>query len=347
MGASISTIGRNFRGDFLPNLCTVQAVFHLILVGELLAIALTVVHGGMLDFNWNRLGVLSILIQWIVLASASCLCPLRPWFKRRHPMVAGLVSYLLVLLITLVFSVVGTFVQTGESEINRDLLLTNLMLAAVFAGIVLRYFYLQQQLRNQQQAELNARIQALQARIRPHFLFNSMNSIASLIAFDPEAAEKMVVDLSELFRASLSEPGLIPLQRELELCRRFVAIEQMRIGERLQVQWQLDDAADVMVPSLLLQPLVENAIYHGIEPLMEGGVVTITVRVAGSVCDIRVLNPVGDKRQASSKHNGMALDNIRHRLDAHYGKKGGLEVESSEQHYQVHVWFPTQPPVIT
>jgi two-component system sensor histidine kinase AlgZ len=325
----------------------VQAVFHLILVGELLAIALTVAQTGVLGFSWNRLGVASILIQWVVLAGAACLCPLRPWFKRQHPMVAGLVSYLLVLVITLFFSLIGTLMQSGEGEPNWDLLLTNFMLAAVFAGIVLRYFYLQQQLRNQQQAELTARIQALQARIRPHFLFNSMNSIASLIDFDPAAAEKMVVDLSELFRASLSDPGLIPLERELELCRRFVAIEQMRIGDRLQVGWDLDTIRDVMVPSLLLQPLIENAIYHGIEPLMEGGVVAVSVKVRDSTCEIRVLNPVGDKRQASSKNNGMALDNIRHRLEAHYGKKGGLEVTATPQHYQVRVWFPSQPPAIT
>ncbi len=346
-GDSISTSGRNFKGDFLPNLCTVQAVFHLILVGELLAIALTVVQSGVLEFSWNRLGVLSMLIQWIVLASAACLCPLRPWFKRRHPMVAGLVSYVLVLCITVLFSVLGGLLQAPSPELNWDQLLTNLMLAAVFAGIVLRYFYLQQQLRNQQQAELNARIQALQARIRPHFLFNSMNSIASLIDFDPQAAEKMVVDLSELFRASLSDPGLIPLERELELCRRFIAIEQMRIGDRLQVSWDVDAMPEAMVPSLLLQPLIENAIYHGIQPLLEGGTVAIWVKAAGSQCQIRVRNPVGDKRQQSNRGNGLALDNIRHRLDAHYGAKGSLTVDAGAAYYEVVVVFPRVPPAVT
>ncbi len=330
----------------MPNLCTVQAVFHLILVGELLAIALTVARDGVLEFNWYRLGVLSILIQWIVLASAACLCPLRPWFKRRHPMVAGMVSYLLVLVITVSFSALGAAVQAAGSELNWDLLFTNLMLAAVFAGIVLRYFYLQQQLSNQQQAELTARIQALQARIRPHFLFNSMNSIASLIDFDPAAAEKMVVDLSELFRASLSDPGLIPLERELELCRRFVAIEQMRIGERLQVSWEIDPMPEAMVPSLLLQPLIENAIYHGIQPLLEGGVVAISVRAAGPNCAVEVRNPVADQRQERSKGNGLALDNIRHRLEAHYGNKGRLEVAASPAQYVVRVVFPAVPPVV-
>lgn len=342
----INTSRRTFRGDFLPDLCTVQAVFHLILVGELLAIALTVVHGGVVDFNWNRLGVLSMLIQWIVLTSAACLCPLRPWFRRQHPMVAGVISYLLVLGITVLYTVVGAFIQDLDGPFPWDQLLTNLMLAAVFAGIVLRYFYLQQQLRNQQQAELTARIQALQARIRPHFLFNSMNSIASLIAIDQDAAEKMVVDLSELFRASLSEPGLIPLENELELCRRFVAIEQIRIGDRLQVEWDLDHMPEAKVPSLLLQPLIENAIYHGIQPLLEGGTVTIAVKRVGSHCRIQVRNPIGDTQQASNKGNGMALENIRHRLEAHYGAKGELQVQATASFYEVTVEFPAVPPAV-
>lgn len=318
-------------------------MFHLILVGELLSIALTVFQSGVIAFDWNRLGVLSILIQWVVLTSAASLCPLRPWLRRRQPMVAGVVSYSLVLVITLVYSAIGSMATGERMQVDIDVLLSNFMLAAVFAGIVLRYFYLTQQLRNQQQAELNARIQALQARIRPHFLFNSMNSIASLIDFDPAAAEKMVVDLSELFRASLSDPGLIPLDRELDLCRRFVAIEQMRIGDRLRVQWDIEARPEAEIPSLLLQPLVENAIYHGVQPLPEGGTVIIAVHFKNDLCFIEVVNPIGDQYQATNKGNGLALDNIRHRLDAHYGKAGFLVAQALPEQYRVAMQFPARP----
>lgn len=322
-------------------MCTVQAVFHLILVGELLAIALNVFQSGVFNFDWYRLGVLSILIQWIVLCSAGSLCPLRHWLKKRSNVVAGLVSYGLVLVITVVFSAGGLWAWSNEG-VTKDAMLTNFMLAAVFAGIVLRYFYLQQQLRNQQQAELQARIQALQARIRPHFLFNSMNSIASLIDFDPAAAEKMVVDLSELFRASLKEPGLIPLEQELELCRRFVAIEQIRIGDRLQVSWQVSGIDDCMIPSLMLQPLIENAIYHGIQPLPEGGMVEIVCACEKKRCHISVTNPLGDNSQSSNKGNGMALENIRHRLTAHYGSEASMSAKMTDDNYKVDLNFPTQ-----
>ena len=123
--------------------------------------------------------------------------------------------------------------------------------------MVLRWFYLQQQLQNREQAALKSRIQALQSRIRPHFLFNSMNSIASLIDIDPEAAEKMVVDLSELFRASLMEPGLVSIEDEIALCKQFVSIEQTRLGPRLAVEWNVDlSEGSFKIPSLMLQPLI-------------------------------------------------------------------------------------------
>ena len=335
------------QGDFLPNLCSVQAVFHLVLVGELLAIALAIADRGVLNFNWYRLGVISMLIQWVVLTSAACLCPMRPWLRHQKSMVAGLVCWVLVMSITAVYSYLGLTLQTFQPEMDWNSLLTNFLLASVFSGIVLRYFYLQQQLRNQQQAELTARIQALQSRIRPHFLFNSMNSIASLIDFDPKAAEKMVIDLSDLFRVSLSEPGLIPLERELELCKRFVSIEHARIGDRLTVDWDIQSQDSVQIPSLLLQPLVENAIYHGIQPLPEGGIVSVRVYVEQGICHIRVSNPVGDKNQVTSKGNGLALENIRNRLVAHYGTKGLLDVEAEPDSYTVNLSFPASPPVIS
>lgn len=328
------------QGDFLPDLCTVQAVFHLVLVGELLAFALALAKGGVLPFDWYQLGVLSMLVQWIVLTSAACLCPLRPWLRRTAPLIAGAASFSLVLAICAFYTFMGHALSLSSARLDWNLLFTNFLLAALFAGIVLRYFYLQQQLRNQQQAELNARIQALQSRIRPHFLFNSMNSIASLIDFDPEAAERMVVDLSELFRASLSEPGLIPLKREVELCERFVGIEQARIGDRLRVEWHCDFDETAEIPSLMLQPLIENAIYHGIQPRTEGGVLRVKVVTKGPECFIEVDNPVGDKDQATKPGNGMALNNIRHRLDAYYGTKGSLKTHSDPEHYRVEIRFP-------
>lgn len=332
------------QNDFLPNLCTGQAVFHLIIVGELLAIALAVSGASTDGVSWYRFGLVSMMVQWVVLSSAACLCPLRRWFRHQSPELAGGVSYAIVLTITAVFSVIGVLVQSANGTQPRwEMLFGNVIIAAVFTGVVLRYFYLQQQLRNQQQSELQSRIQALQSRIRPHFLFNSMNSIASLIEVDPLLAERMVEDLSDLFRASLSEPGLVSLEKELDLCRRFGRIEQLRLGDRLTINWNITgNIRDVSLPSLLLQPLVENAIYHGVQPLPEGGVVDIDVHVIGGDVRLSVSNPV-PQIQASGRKiegNGIAMENMKRRLEAYYGSKARTFIVAQAGRFSVQLQFP-------
>lgn len=329
------------EGDFLPDLCNIQAVFSLILVGELLAFAFVLVDYGLAKFDWLYFGSVSFLLQWIILASAACLCPLRPWFKRQNGVVAGTVSYAIVLLLTLIFTVVGQWLSTGTA-FQGYVIVTNLMISAIFAGVVLRYFYLQQQLHNREQAELRSRVQALQSRIRPHFLFNSMNSIASLIDIDPEAAEKMVVDLSQLFRASLSETALVPLSDELELCHQFVSIEQVRLGGRLAVNWDVNVSEyGPQIPSLLLQPLIENAIYHGVQSIPEGGRVDIGVRVDQEWVQLWVANPYNEIGKRNEKeNNGMALENINYRLQAHYGDRAEMKLLGKDNQFLVEIRYP-------
>lgn len=218
------------------------------------------------------------------------------------------------------------------------------MIAAIFAGVVLRYFYLQQQLQNRERAELQARIQALQSRIRPHFLFNSMNSIVSLIDSDPKAAEKMVLDLAQLFRASLSELSIVSLEAELKLCSQFVSIEKTRLGDRLEVDWQISlPEKPVEIPSLLLQPLIENAIYHGVQPLPEGGTVTVKIELDEQFVNIDVRNPFvtpATNSQDQSKNNGMALENIYHRLQAHYDDLANIESSQNNNEFSISIRYP-------
>ncbi|BFM13887.1 alginate biosynthesis two-component system sensor histidine kinase AlgZ [Maricurvus nonylphenolicus] len=331
---------------FLPNLCSLQAVFLLVLLGELLAVVLTLADTGLALFQWERLGILSFLIQWIVLASAALLCPLRPWLSQIQAWQAGAICYLLVLLVTVVCSVVGLWMVYPDQGIQWASLLNSVLISAIIAGIALRYLYLQQQLSNQKQAELEARIDALQSRIRPHFLFNSMNSIASLIEIDPGKAEKMIVDLSSLFRASLAEPGLVPLTEELALCRRYVEIEQIRLGQRLQLEWHDEQAsAEIAIPSLLLQPIVENAIYHGIQPLPQGGLVRLDVSRQGRQLKIEVSNPLPDTgtetpEASLAQGNRLALENIRHRLQAYYGREAGLTLAQQGGLYVTTIHIP-------
>jgi len=343
--------------DFLPDLCGPQSVLALILVGELLVGAMMLAAYGLDAFDWARFGLTSILTQWVVLTSAGCLCIARTLLRRMHPVVAGLSSYALTLVCTLVFTLFVHWINNGSLQQASDSLVGNLAVAAVLSGIGLRYLYLQQQLRNQQKAEMQSRLQALQSRIRPHFLFNSMNTIASLIAVDQETAERVVIELSQLFRASLNEPGLITLRKEIDLCRYYMDIEQMRLGGRLQVNWNVrsdagvelavdDEMLDrITIPSLLLQPLMENAVYHGIQPSPQGGTVRIDLTLGAQQVVVRVCNPLpsGEDKTVGldkSRGNGIALENIRHRLHAYYGVAGVHKVIQKEDSYIAEVRYP-------
>ncbi len=349
---------RDDDGDFLPELCGPSQVLGLILVSELLVVCLLVATHGLMAFDWASFGMVSMLTQWIVLTSAACLCALRPRMRSMHPAIAGSLSYSLTLISTLLFSVLMYWVNNGVLMGVATYVLGNLMVAAVLSGIALRYLYLQQQLRNQQKAEMQSRIQALQSRIRPHFLFNSMNTIASLIAVDQDTAERVVVELSQLFRASLSEPGLIPLRKEIDLCRYYMDIEQMRLGERMKASWRLGDGegnslsldderfTQCQIPSFLLQPLVENAIYHGIQPQPEGGSIDIGVTLSKSHVEIILRNPIPDdsvktaELDKAHRGNGIALDNIRHRLSAYYEGAASLKVLSESNEFIVKLRYP-------
>lgn len=328
--------------SLLPNLCRSKGVLVLVLVCELLAIALVTGESGLRHFNWERLAMVSFMVQWVSLSSAAVLCILRKRLLLKSAYMNVAVSYTAVLLVALLVATCGQILLFDRSLATLDgwQILESLLVTAIFAGIALRYFYLQWQLESQRQAELHSRIQALQSRIRPHFLFNSMNSIASLIEVDPETAERVVEDLSELFRASLAEPNLIPLKRELELAYRYLKIEQLRMGERLQLDWRVPDLPEqATIPSMLLQPLLENAIYHGVQPSVEGGCVHLAVAVNDDAVSIVIRNPLQEGVEAKSG-NGIALDNIRHRLGAYYGAQGTLQLGRYGGEYVVRLNLP-------
>ncbi|WP_083915268.1 sensor histidine kinase [Gilvimarinus chinensis] len=332
------------RSEGLPNLCNVYALLLLVIVAELLALLLVLADVGLGGFNWAQLGLVSFLLQWIVLASAGLLCLMQPILTRMNPVTAGICSYAVVLCSTAFFSLAGQwFLQgVGGQYIDWMQIFTHVIIAAILAGMLLRYLYLQQRLYRQRQAELNARIQALQARIEPHFLFNSMNTIASLISIEPELAERQVEDLSDLLRASLAEPALIPASRELALCLSYAHIEQARLGDRLQLDWHVDALpATAMLPNLLLQPLLENAIRHGIEPSSTGGWVSLKAGVEAKQLVIEVCNSLPEPYQPGAQRgNCIALANIEDRLQAHFDGVAQLTLKPDTKTFTATITIP-------
>lgn len=334
---------------FLPDLCTTRAVLVVVVVAELLALVMTLAASHYNGFSFERLALTSLFIQWVALTSAALLCMLRDFLNRFSLAWAATSVVALVVADTFAFSILARLALVWTLGHDTPLLQAdprepwvNAGIAAIITGMVMRYFYVQEQLREKGEAELQARIQALQSRIRPHFLFNSMNIIASLISVDPDAAEQVVEDLSRLFRASLKESGdQVSLREELDLCERYIRIEQLRIGDRLKVEWDVKVEGDkYLIPLLTLQPLVENAIYHGIQPLAEGGVVRIAAWLEDDCLNLAISNPCG-AATSSHKGNRMALANIGHRLEALYGRAARLETSASDNNYEVRISYPT------
>ncbi len=312
----------------LPYLCSPSAILGLVLIGELLSLVIMLADYSS-GFSWISLGIISMLVQWIILSCALILCQLRPLLNRLSLVLSGCLAFSLCLVISATILWLAPIVMAIPSDTEQWARST--AIAAIFAGILLRYLYLQQQLSNQQQAELEARIQSLQSRIRPHFLFNSMNTIASLISFDAKAAEKAIEDLSELFRSSLQKPGLVDLVDEIKLCRRYIDIEKTRLDERLRMDWNIESPTpQALVPSLSIQPLLENAIGHGIQQLVEGGTVTLSISQENDTLHIVITNPIPKvTHQDRTNGNKIALSNIKNRLHLHYGDKAQLKAESN------------------
>ncbi|MFG6490304.1 sensor histidine kinase [Roseateles sp. BYS78W] len=192
----------------------------------------------------------------------------------------------------------------------------------------------------QRPADALAQLVELQSRIRPHFLFNTLNSAIALVQVDPARAEGVLEDLAELFRVALADATTsVSLAEEVELARRYLAIEEIRFGERLRVTWHLDPAADnTQLPPLLLQPLVENAVRHGVEPNDEGGELSVTTQRRGSEVEIRIVNSVGAPARTSG--HGLALRNVRQRLRLMHDVAARFEVEPAEGRFSVHIVVP-------
>ena len=337
---------------YLPDLCAPMAVLGVVVIAELMAIALTLARQSHWVSFFSDLGRTSFILQWLSLTSAAVLCGVRPWAAmlplRPGTALAFFAVWANVLIVSEAFYWVGYFIAPGvatDGWLPADhwfFAARNLALGGIIAGGLLRYFYVSDQWQRNVRREAEARIHALQARIRPHFLFNSMNTIASLTRSNPAAAEQAVEDLADLFRVSLSDARQrITLAEELEIARVYERMERHRLGDRLRVDWQLGELpTDATLPSLTVQPLLENAIYHGIERLPDPGAVEVSGRREGDQLYITITNPTpagGGPERAGSQ---MAILNIRERLALAFDSRAGLEIEASPGRFRVTLAFP-------
>lgn len=336
---------------FLPDFCAVKTIFILCIAAQLIAFVLILATGDVLHESWDELGLLSIFVQWVTLSSAGLLCTARRFLKKLSISLASITAYFMVVGVSILFAYLGQLFivhvdyQWGSSpETIEQFVIRAGLISAIITFVVLRYFYVQQQWKNRLQLESEAKIQALQARIRPHFLFNSMNIIASLIRVAPDKAEQAVEDLSELYRATLKDfRSMISFYDEWHICQNYLNIEALRLDDRLKLSVDLDKVPkDALIPMLTLQPLVENAIYHGIQPLPEGGEIKVTGRLEANNINISIQNPVTETRYQgkSGKGNRMALENIKHRLNLIFEGHSKLLILDEKTKFTVQIIFP-------
>lgn len=320
--------------DLIPNFCEARPVLSLAFAMVVVAAVLTLSAGGVGKGMLQRWLMLTLYLQWIGICSAATLCWARRWLRYARPGIVFFVCWgLLVVIVVVISDLAYRFSSymhwdfaAGEDD-RIAFVLRHTLVAAFVALLLLRYFWVRHQWSMQVRAEGEARYQALNARIRPHFLFNSLNSLAALIQVRPDEAEMMVEDLADLFRASLGK-GLqvAQLLEEIALCHAYLRIEKLRLGDRLIVEWDVpEDVLEWPVPKLILQPVIENAVHHGISRLAQSGVVRIAAREIFGRLVIEVSNPMPPQDQPAVHGNRVATDNIAQRLKLIYG--GGARLE--------------------
>ena len=340
----------NQRPDnLLANFCGLRFVLLVAVIMVLLAVVILLIPGQSLATSWESLGMLAMFLQWLGMICLAVLCLLTPLLRGLSMPVSSMIIFVVIQLDTLAMSEVAYQLTLHyevlaylKPAIHDEFLLHNVLISIIISGVALRYMYLQKQLQLRTAAENQARIQALQARIRPHFLFNSMNTIAALTQVDANAAEKAVLDLSEIYRAILNaDDTMTTIRNEVSLTRYYLEIEQLRLGDRLKIDWQIDDVLmDARIPGLVIQPLVENAVYHGIEPRTDGGAVNIAIQ-GDEKMHIRISNPLPSKDDHTLRRgNQVAISNIRERLQIAFGSSAMLKSSQDEREYEVAITIP-------
>jgi two-component system, LytTR family, sensor histidine kinase AlgZ len=360
MAATASDARASASALSLPDFCGSRPVLAVVLIVELVAIIFAIARQALHSNFWVDLAGCSLFLLWIGLSCSAVLCRARPWLHTLSAARAGFIALgILVVTVGIVSEAVyrvgrvwGAGLEDAGGVFPMDhsgFLLRNLAVGFIVSALALRYFYVSAEWKRSIEMEALARIRALQARIRPHFLFNSMNTIAALTRTSPASAEQAVEDLADLFRASLSDAtARISLRDELEIARTHQRIEQLRLGDRFHVDWDVDELPPrAQVPCLIVQPLLENAVYHGIEMLPQGGTIWIVGKRDGDVLHIEVRNPVPAQAGYSDREgNRMALENIRQRLELAWPGRARIDIRQTDGEFCARLTFPCEEALV-
>lgn len=326
----------------LPAFCKGPVILRSLVFAQAVAIVLAFAPGAAED-PWLHLGFTSLFVQWIMLCTSASLCLLRKYLNALPALRQGISVMAILLLVTAMVSMVAHFLLAQSVWLvplsKEQFVLQNLLLAMIIGLMAIQFFMLHTERQQRMLAQSRAELVALQARIQPHFLFNSLNTVAELTQQDPDAAEQALLDLASLFRAALHAGDKSDLRKEVTLARQYLALEKWRLGDRLRVQWQLPDPIpELPMPALVLQPLLENAVRHGIEPLADGGCISVQLSLHKHSCTLLIINPA--PTLAGPKGNGIALDNIRQRLALQFEESARISSAIVDGEFRLKVQLP-------
>jgi len=317
----------NMNYKDLPDFCNQDVVLNSMVMAEIIAILLTIVQpvNNIMD-HVQYLAIASMVIQWILIINLVVLCKTQKYLTSLSPLIFYLIIFLLLQLVTFLVSLSGNYLINYlqlnfvfEDNWQIGFILQNLTISSLLSLILIRYAYLNQRWKNQVIRYNQSKVDALQAKIRPHFLFNSLNTIAALIHIDPQKADDAILGLSDIFRTSIKPNTFVTLKEEIDTVNKYLDLEKLRLEERLQVNWQIyTQDLSMKIPALILQPLVENAVYHGTEQLDEGGEIGIIINIKNNTLWIEVNNPVHIASKNNRSGNSIALANIKERLKLIY-----------------------------
>lgn len=340
---------------WLPELCRLPRLGAMLGLAELVVVVVALAPDGSRHWGLSDFLSASGLALWLALAVTVCLCAARTPLSRLPEgpgtvVAVGMTALIAALCTGIVHALYAVLDVQGFAGVVGfwRFTLGCATVTVLIVALALRYFYVSDRWTAQTVANARAQADALQARIRPHFLFNSMNLIASLVRRDPVVAERAVLDLSDLFRAALGAgDGDATLQAECELAEAYLSIESLRLGERLQVQWQREEPLPwtLAMPRLVLQPLVENAVLHGISRLPDGGTIVIALSCAGGQLHIRVQNPAPDPHARAlplMQGAGHAQRSIAHRLAWRFGPAARMTGAWADGYYACDIFVPVQ-----
>ena len=334
---------------FLPDFCSAPVIMNIVIIAEMFAFMATLITRRISLNIVEDLLLISLFVQWVAITSAAALCYTRRYLNRLPKVRAVGMAYALLLLVTLVVSEAAVWLLYGLGRIGTPrpewyayFHIQNFTVSVLVNALALRYLLGKHELRQRTLSEARAKIQALQSRIRPHFVFNSLNIIASLTRNEPGRAESAIEDMADLFRMMLSEDEqLVPVKKEIDVAKKYLALETLRLDQRLHIDWDIGTfPRKAAMPVLTLQPLLENAVRHGIEALPGGGTIGVKLWEEDGKIRIRVDNPFPSKSNIRADSSSRSLDNIRQRLQSHYGDAARLEATGENGQFSVTATIP-------